>query len=213
MASVAYVDPGNFATNIQGGAEYGYLLLWVIVASNLMAMLIQSLSAKLGIATGRNLAELCRDEFSRPVVWGMWIVSELVAMATDLAEFLLARITDDEQAARECAKIYPPPWDMYDRGHSAKVQADAPHFRHVVDLDQDQVALGEVEWLGDAIEHVSRHDPARVLAECEAKRRIIADLGPPYWKAGGSSSPYDAALRALALPYASHPDYREEWRP
>ncbi|HEU4752936.1 MAG TPA: Nramp family divalent metal transporter, partial [Armatimonadota bacterium] len=92
IASVAYVDPGNFATNIHGGAEYGYLLLWVIVASNLMAMLIQSLSAKLGIATGRNLAELCRDEFPRPVVWGMWIVSELVAMATDLAEFLGAAL-------------------------------------------------------------------------------------------------------------------------
>jgi manganese transport protein len=92
IASVAYVDPGNFATNIQGGAEYGYLLLWVIVASNLMAMLIQSLSAKLGIATGRNLAEMCRDEFPRPVVVGMWVVSELVAMATDLAEFLGAAL-------------------------------------------------------------------------------------------------------------------------
>jgi manganese transport protein len=92
VASVAYVDPGNFATNIQGGAEYGYLLLWVIVASNLMAMLIQSLSAKLGIATGRNLAELCRDEYPRPLVWGMWVVSELVAMATDLAEFLGAAL-------------------------------------------------------------------------------------------------------------------------
>jgi manganese transport protein len=92
VASVAYVDPGNFATNIQGGAEFGYLLLWVIVASNLMAMLIQSLSAKLGIATGRNLAELCRDEYPRPLVWGMWVVSELVAMATDLAEFLGAAL-------------------------------------------------------------------------------------------------------------------------
>jgi manganese transport protein len=92
IACVAYVDPGNFATNIQGGAEYGYLLVWVIVASNLMAMLIQSLSAKLGIATGRNLAEVCRDEFPRPVVWGMWGVSEVVAMATDLAEFLGAAL-------------------------------------------------------------------------------------------------------------------------
>ncbi|HET8655604.1 MAG TPA: Nramp family divalent metal transporter [Longimicrobiaceae bacterium] len=92
VASVAYVDPGNFATNIQGGAEYGYLLLWVIVASNLMAMLIQTLSAKLGIATGRNLAELCRDEFPRWLVWVMWVVSELVAMATDLAEFLGAAL-------------------------------------------------------------------------------------------------------------------------
>lgn len=92
VASVAYVDPGNFATNIQGGAKYGYVLLWVIVASNLMAMLIQALSAKLGIATGRNLAEVCRDELPRPLVWGMWVVSELVAMATDLAEFLGAAL-------------------------------------------------------------------------------------------------------------------------
>ncbi len=92
VASVAYIDPGNFATNIQGGAEFGYLLLWVIVASNLTAMLVQTLSAKLGIATGRNLAELCRDQFPRSVVWGMWAVSELVAMATDLAEFLGAAL-------------------------------------------------------------------------------------------------------------------------
>ncbi len=92
VASVAYIDPGNFATNIQGGAEFGYLLLWVIVASNLTAMLVQALSAKLGIATGRNLAELCRDQFPRWVVWGMWAVSELVAMATDLAEFLGAAL-------------------------------------------------------------------------------------------------------------------------
>jgi manganese transport protein len=92
IASVAYMDPGNFATNIQGGAQYGYELLWVILASNLMAMLIQSLSAKLGIASGRNLAEQCRDHFSPPVVWGMWVIMELVAMATDLAEFLGAAL-------------------------------------------------------------------------------------------------------------------------
>ncbi len=92
VASVAYVDPGNFATNIQAGAQFGYMLLWVVVASNLTAMLIQALSAKLGIATGRNLAEMCRDQFARPVVWGMWIISELVAMATDLAEFLGAAL-------------------------------------------------------------------------------------------------------------------------
>ena len=92
VASVAYIDPGNFATNIQAGAKFGYMLLWVIVASNLTAMLIQALSAKLGIATGRNLAEMCRDQFSTPVVWGMWVVSELVAMATDLAEFLGAAL-------------------------------------------------------------------------------------------------------------------------
>ena len=92
IASIAYVDPGNFATNIEGGAKFGYTLLWVIVASNLMAMLIQCLSAKLGIATGRNLAELCRDHFPAPVVWGMWLIMELVAIATDLAEFIGAAV-------------------------------------------------------------------------------------------------------------------------
>jgi manganese transport protein len=92
IASVAYMDPGNFATNIQGGAQFGYTLLWVVVASNLMAMLIQTLSAKLGIATGRNLAEHCRDRFPRPVVIVMWVLMEIVAMATDLAEFLGAAL-------------------------------------------------------------------------------------------------------------------------
>jgi manganese transport protein len=88
VASIAYVDPGNFATNIQAGAKYGYDLLWVVLAANLIAMLFQALSAKLGIVTGRNLAEMCRDEFPPAVVWTMWLVSELAAMATDLAEFL-----------------------------------------------------------------------------------------------------------------------------
>ena len=92
IASIAYVDPGNFATNIQGGAQFGYELLWVILGSNLMAMLLQALSAKLGIATGRNLAEQCRENFSKPVVWVMWVLMELVAMATDLAEFLGAAV-------------------------------------------------------------------------------------------------------------------------
>lgn len=92
IASVAYVDPGNFATNIQGGAQFGYTLLWVVVASNLMAMLIQVLSAKLGIGTGQNLAELCRCNFSRPTVIGMWLLMEVVAMATDLAEFIGAAV-------------------------------------------------------------------------------------------------------------------------
>jgi manganese transport protein len=87
-ASIAYMDPGNFATNIQAGAKFGYSLLWVVLAANLVAMLFQSLSAKLGIATNRNLAEMCRDHFPKPVVWAMWIVSEIAAMATDLAEFL-----------------------------------------------------------------------------------------------------------------------------
>jgi len=92
IASIAYVDPGNFATNIQGGAQFGYELLWVILGSNLMAMLLQALSAKLGIASGKNLAEQCRENFSRPVVWTMWVLMELVAMATDLAEFLGAAV-------------------------------------------------------------------------------------------------------------------------
>jgi manganese transport protein len=88
IASIAYMDPGNFATNIQAGAKYGYSLLWVVLAANLIAMLFQALSAKLGIVTGRNLAEMCREHFPRPVVWAMWVVSEIAAMATDLAEFL-----------------------------------------------------------------------------------------------------------------------------
>jgi len=88
IASIAYMDPGNFATNIQAGAKYGYGLLWVVLLANLVAMLFQALSAKLGIVTGRNLAELCRDQFPKPVVWAMWVVSEIAAMATDLAEFL-----------------------------------------------------------------------------------------------------------------------------
>jgi manganese transport protein len=92
IASVAYIDPGNFATNIQAGAQYGYLLLWVILSSNLIAMLVQSLSAKLGIASGKNLAEHCRENFPRPVVIGMWVLMELVAMATDLAEFIGAAL-------------------------------------------------------------------------------------------------------------------------
>jgi len=92
VAAVAYVDPGNFATNTSAGAKYGYLLLWVIVVANLMAMLIQYLSAKVGIATGRNLPELCREHFPRPVAIGLWIQAELIAMATDLAEFIGASV-------------------------------------------------------------------------------------------------------------------------
>jgi manganese transport protein len=92
VAAVAYVDPGNFATNIAGGAQFGYLLLWVILAANLMAMLIQALSAKVGTATGKNLPELCRERFPRGVTIGLWIQAELIAMATDLAEFIGAAI-------------------------------------------------------------------------------------------------------------------------
>jgi manganese transport protein len=92
IAAVAYVDPGNFATNISAGAQFGYLLLWVILTSNLMAMLIQSMSAKLGIATGKNLPEVCRERFPRFVTLGLWVQAEVIAMATDLAEFIGAAL-------------------------------------------------------------------------------------------------------------------------
>ncbi|HCL1438286.1 TPA: Nramp family divalent metal transporter [Salmonella enterica] len=92
IAAIGYIDPGNFATNIQAGASFGYQLLWVVVWANLMAMLIQILSAKLGIATGKNLAEQIRDHYPRPVVWFYWVQAEIIAMATDLAEFIGAAI-------------------------------------------------------------------------------------------------------------------------
>jgi len=92
VASIAYVDPGNFATNVEGGARYGYLLLWVVLAANLMAMLIQYLSAKLGIVTDHNLPELVREHFPRGFTWGMWVQAEIMAMSTDIAEFLGAAV-------------------------------------------------------------------------------------------------------------------------
>ncbi len=92
VASIAYVDPGNFATNVQGGARYGYLLLWVVLVANLIAMLIQYLSAKLGIVTDRSLPELFRERCPRAVTWGMWIQAEVMAMSTDIAEFLGAAL-------------------------------------------------------------------------------------------------------------------------
>src|SRR6201996_5903460 len=92
VAAVAYVDPGNFATNLQGGAKFGYELLWVVLAANLMAMLVQYLSAKLGVATDRTLPELCREHFPRGASWGLWIQAEVMAMSTDVAEFLGAAI-------------------------------------------------------------------------------------------------------------------------
>ncbi len=92
IAAIGYIDPGNFATNIQAGASYGYQLLWVVVWANIMAMLIQLMSAKLGIATGKNLAEHIRDRFPRPAVWAYWVQAEIIAMATDLAEFIGAAI-------------------------------------------------------------------------------------------------------------------------
>src|SRR4030081_3181840 len=92
VASIAYMDPGNFATNIQAGAKYGYELLWVALSANLVAMLFQALSAKVGIATGRNLADLGREHFAAPVVYAMWGASEIAAVATELAELLGASL-------------------------------------------------------------------------------------------------------------------------
>src|SRR5512144_518535 len=92
IAAVAYIDPGNFATNISGGAQFGYLLLWVVLAANLIAMVVQTQSAKLGIATGKNLPEVCRDQFSRKTSIGLWIQAELVAMSTDVAEVVGAAL-------------------------------------------------------------------------------------------------------------------------
>ncbi len=92
IAAVAYVDPGNFATNIAAGSQFGYLLVWVVVSASLMAMLVQTLSAKLGVATGKNLAEACRDAFPRPASIGLWIQAEAIAMATDVAEVVGAAL-------------------------------------------------------------------------------------------------------------------------
>jgi len=92
IASIAYIDPGNFATNIASGAQFGYMLLWVVLAANLIGMLVQTQSAKLGIATGRNLPELCRQQFSRKTSFGLWVQAEIVAMATDIAEVIGAAL-------------------------------------------------------------------------------------------------------------------------
>ena len=92
IAAIAYIDPGNYATNITAGSKYGYTLLWVIFASNLMAVLIQTLSAKLGIATGKNLPEVCREQFSKKTSILLWVQAEIVIIATDLAEFIGAAL-------------------------------------------------------------------------------------------------------------------------
>ena len=105
IACVAYIDPGNFATNIAAGSKFGYLLVWVIVAANLMAMLIQVLSAKLGIATGRNLPEVARDELPRRVTWGLWVQAELIAMATDLADALVELRQGPQDAFRNPYRV------------------------------------------------------------------------------------------------------------
>ncbi|MBB5159193.1 Nramp family divalent metal transporter [Saccharopolyspora phatthalungensis] len=92
IAAIAYVDPGNFSTNLSAGAEFGYALVWVVVLANLMAMPVQFLSAKIGIVTGKTLPEVCRDRYPAPVRWALWLQAEIVAMATDLAEFVGAAL-------------------------------------------------------------------------------------------------------------------------
>ncbi len=104
IAAIGYIDPGNFATNIQAGASFGYQLLWVVVWANLMAMLIQILSAKLGIATGKNLAEQIRDHYPRPVVWFYWVQAEIIAMATDRRNLLVRRSVLNSFLVFRCCK-------------------------------------------------------------------------------------------------------------
>ena len=92
LVSVGYMDPGNWATDIEGGAQFGYTLLWVLLLANLMALLLQYLSAKLGLATGLTYPQLCRQQFPRPLSFGLWVTAEGAALATDLAEFLGAAL-------------------------------------------------------------------------------------------------------------------------
>jgi len=146
-------------------------------------------------------------------------------VSADLVAFLRARLDEDEQQAKACAQVYPPPWDMADRGWIATVRADEPDFRIVTELEQwDAQPDG---WLGTVIEHIARHDPARVLAEVDAKRRIIdeyiaadntyqrlaEDDDDSKWDWLSRSQALETVLPLLALPYADHPSYRAEWRP
>jgi manganese transport protein len=106
VASFAYVDPGNFATNVQAGARYGYLLLWVVLLANVVAMLLQYLSAKLGIATGRSLPELCRDQYPKPVVWGLWAQAEIVAVMTTWPNSWVGRSLCNCSSACRCLRVW-----------------------------------------------------------------------------------------------------------
>ena len=130
-----------------------------------------------------------------------------------LSVFLLARITEREAAARKCAEVYPPPWDVADRGHTATVRADEPNFWVVTELEQSHDPNHPLGWLGDYVEHIARHDPARVLAECAAQRAIIEG---DYWERNDGYVGIEViedVFRFLALPDADHPDYHEEWKP
>ena len=143
---------------------------------------------------------------------------------TDLAAWLLAQIAEDERGARACAAVFPSPWGVSDRGHSATVRADGPNFPLVTELDQDQ-APG-VGWLGDVLGMVASFDPARVLAECEAKRRIVEQASEADRKCPEGDWPEDGdmswaplsdlgrwTMKVLALPYADRPEYEKEWAP
>lgn len=129
-----------------------------------------------------------------------------------LVEFLSARLTEEAAAARQCAEVFAPPWDLSDRGHSAQVVADEPTFLVVAELDQD--AAPAAGWLGDRLAHIARHDPARVLADVDARRRMIDLL---TYSSTGRRSPVgrdqERILRLMASVYAGHDDYLDEWRP
>jgi hypothetical protein len=138
-----------------------------------------------------------------------------------LIEFLKARLDEDERRARDCAVVYPSTWEVEDRGYHAHVVADGPNFLHVTDLEQEQAA--KPEWVGDRLQHIAHHDPARVLREVAAKRMILElryswNLEaerypePPFghiFQAHINTA--DAILRTLASVYSDHPDYRTEW--
>jgi hypothetical protein len=137
----------------------------------------------------------------------------------DLVTWLRAQLDEDEQVARACAEVYAAPWDMSDRGHTAQVKADEPDFRLVAELEQDPAIDG---WLGERLEHIARWDPARVLAEVDAKRRILDEHDPsqttktccPTCQDYDESIPAPClTVRLLALPCANRPGYRDEWRP
>lgn len=135
----------------------------------------------------------------------------------DLITWLKAAMDDDERVARACAEVYPPPWDVSDRGHTAEVKADEPDFRRVAELQQDPAIDG---WLSERLDHIARWDPARVLADIDSKRRIVAEYIKAVDRrkqhredlaAAGALLALLVAVKAIALPYADRPGYREEW--
>ncbi|MBC8094123.1 MAG: hypothetical protein H7Y15_19760 [Pseudonocardia sp.] len=131
-----------------------------------------------------------------------------------LIAFVTARLDETQQAAERAAAVFPSPWDVYDRGHSAKVQADHPHYRTVTTIDQDDVPESEVgRWPGEFVEHIARHDPARVLADVTAKRGILASLISQRDDGTSGESTASRAVLALARIDAAHPDFWPEWAP